>query len=865
MASAPGNYVIANTIPAAGTCQEKVRTYTINITEPIIATISYNAPSYCKNISTLQTISQTGTSGGTYSVSPNGGLFIDVNTGAINPSLSSPGIYTVIYGITGSGVCTTANPTTQVEIFLLPNILQPAAVTVCNSYQLPTLTVGNYYSQSGGLGTPLDITVQIIAPQTTVYIYAINSNGCYNEKSFTVTINTIPSPTYTVTQSTCTTPTGSITVTSPVSAGGTLPTNLFISEVTDADAGSLTYVELFNGTGVSVDLANYKLKVYNNGNATTSCDLTLSGTMANNSVKVIAIGSTTNAGAVIPNLVFAACGGVNIDDNIRLTTLTNVEVDLWGRTDGVAFTPANQPGYTYRRNITTTAPSTTWDAADWTALDPENYTNVGSYSYSISNYQYSIDNGAFQSGTTFTNLAVGNHTLVVRDVTTGCFSSPVAVFIDPVNPIPSVTSFTYSTPVCQNATSNPIPDTSAVGFTTGGTFTSNPATGIDINPNTGEITLATTTSGTYIITYVIVFNPTTCQVASSSTFTIVINPIVTPAVGFSYNTTICQNAQPSLSPTLLSGFTFGGTFSTTTGLMINDSTGVINLATSTAGLYTITYAVNANTSICQVANSSTFNITINPVITPVTGFSYNTPFCPSDAAVLQSPITVTGFTNGGTFTSTTGLSIDALTGGINLNNSTPGNYNITYTITANPATCQVAGTNTTQVTIIAPVTIELTGGCQSVSYILTATPVNGSFVPETATYSWENASGIVVGTTQSIVVTVIGAYTVTVTVAGCETVSSPFSVDSIFCVIQKGISVNNDGLNDTFDLTGYDVKNLSIFNRLGVKIYSRNNYIDEWGGQSDNGDELPDGTYYYVIGRNNGETKTGWIYINRAQ
>ena len=40
---------------------------------------------------------------------------------------------------------------------------------------------------------------------------------------------------------------------------------------------------------------------------------------------------------------------------------------------------------------------------------------------------------------------------------------------------------------------------------------------------------------------------------------------------------------------------------------------------------------------------------------------------------------------------------------------------------------------------------------------------------------------------------------------------------------------------------------------------------DEWGGKSDDGDELPDGTYYFIIDRNNGETKTGWIYINRAQ
>jgi flagellar hook assembly protein FlgD len=54
---------------------------------------------------------------------------------------------------------------------------------------------------------------------------------------------------------------------------------------------------------------------------------------------------------------------------------------------------------------------------------------------------------------------------------------------------------------------------------------------------------------------------------------------------------------------------------------------------------------------------------------------------------------------------------------------------------------------------------------------------------------------------------------------------------------------------------------LSIFNRNGLKVYSKSNYTNEWIGQSDNGDQLPDGTYYYVIDFNdNLPAKTGWIY-----
>ena len=56
---------------------------------------------------------------------------------------------------------------------------------------------------------------------------------------------------------------------------------------------------------------------------------------------------------------------------------------------------------------------------------------------------------------------------------------------------------------------------------------------------------------------------------------------------------------------------------------------------------------------------------------------------------------------------------------------------------------------------------------------------------------------------------------------------------------------------------------LSIYNRYGTKVYSKSNYVNEWFGQSDKNDELPDGTYYYVIERDTVDAKSGWIYINR--
>jgi gliding motility-associated-like protein len=872
-ASTPGNYVVTNTVAATATCVQFVKSYTINISEPTSATISYSSTSYCKSVTTLQTVTQTGTTGGSYSAIPNVGLSINPTTGEINPSLSSPGIYNVVYGLPGS-ICTTGNPSTQVEIIANPNIPQPASVAACNSTLLPALTIGNYYSQSqltGAGSTPLDISAPITTNQT-IYVYAVGSGGCSNEKSFNVTINTVPVPTYTVPQSNCTTATGSVTVTGPIGTSAPTPANLFISEVTDANTGSLTYVEIYNGTGAPVNLANYKLRTFNNGSATftAGCDNILSGTLANNSVHVVSIGTSAITTGVVPNQTFNGCTGVNQDDCIKLMTLTNTVVDLWGRTDGIAFTPLNQAGYTYRRLNTATLPSTTWNPADWTTLDPEDYTNVGSYSLATSNYEYSIDNGVtFQAGLTFNNLAPGNHILIVKDLITGCSSSPITINIGTINPIQTVTTFDYPTPVCQNATSNPIPQNFGAGFTTGGVYSEDSTTTglVFINSSTGEIDLVNSTPGQHTIVYTVADQPAICLVGGSSSAPIVINPVITPVIGFTYPVAICKNAQATLSPTLAIGFSPFATFSATpSGLAINPSTGVIDIANSTAGVYSIVVNVPADSSssVCRVAatTSPAVSLEIKPVITLETGFNYDTPFCASTGAEL--PNLNTGFATGGTFSSTNGLIINPSTGAIDLT-STPGAYTVTYNVTPNATNCEVAPPGTTQIMIIPPVTIDLAGGCQSANYILTATPVNGSFVPETASYSWHNASGIEVGTTQSITVTQVGVYTVTITVDGCSTESLPFDVTSIFCVIQKGISVNNDGLNDTLDLTGFDVKKLTIFNRLGMKVYTRSNYINEWGGKSDSGDELPDGTYYYIIEQRSGTVKTGWIYINRAQ
>ncbi|MGY5849907.1 Ig-like domain-containing protein [Salegentibacter sp. F14] len=89
-------------------------TATLTVTQVPTAEISYN--NTCSS-ETLLDVSLTGTnnySGGTFS--SNSGLSIDAGSGRINPSLSTPGIYTVTYTIPASEGCEEITVSTEVNI-----------------------------------------------------------------------------------------------------------------------------------------------------------------------------------------------------------------------------------------------------------------------------------------------------------------------------------------------------------------------------------------------------------------------------------------------------------------------------------------------------------------------------------------------------------------------------------------------------------------------------------------------------------------------------------------------------------------------------------------------------------------------------
>jgi gliding motility-associated-like protein len=318
------------------------------------------------------------------------------------------------------------------------------------------------------------------------------------------------------------------------------------------------------------------------------------------------------------------------------------------------------------------------------------------------------------------------------------------------------------------------------------------------------------------------FTPNTGQCANNNTFTVTITPQITPTFSFGNNLTICAGATtPSLPATSTNGIL--GTWNPA--VVDNTSNG------------TYTFTPDAN----QCATAFTYSVNVTPEVIPTFGFGNSLTACQGVSVQVLLP-TLSNNSISGTWDPST---IDASILGQTIYTFTPDNgqcaRNSTFTVTVNP---------------IPQFTIS--GGCDGNDYVLEIVQDNQNI----NTVDWYFNTNVI-GQGNSIVIAGEGEYTAVATNAfNCDN-SAQFDVTNDFCTIPKGVSANNDGDNDNFDLSNLNVDRLQIFNRWGMVVYEQKNYTDQWDGRSSDGKELPDGTYYYIIEQRSGKTFTGWVYLIR--
>jgi hypothetical protein len=127
------------------------------------------------DLTTPQTVTLTGTgtfTGGTYSALP--GLTINATSGAITPSTSTPGTYTVTYTVTASGGCPGVTATTSVTIdpIITPTFNTVAAI--CSGATLTPLPTTSLNNINGSWLPALNNTTT-----TTYTVYANCRTVCH--------------------------------------------------------------------------------------------------------------------------------------------------------------------------------------------------------------------------------------------------------------------------------------------------------------------------------------------------------------------------------------------------------------------------------------------------------------------------------------------------------------------------------------------------------------------------------------------------------------------------------------------------------------------------------------------------------------
>src|SRR4029077_19399840 len=129
--------------------------------------------------------------------------------------------------------------------------------------------------------------------------------------------------------------------------------------------------------------------------------------------------------------------------------------------------------------------------------------------------------------------------------------------------------------------------------------------------------------GTYTITYS--FTNGTCS--NTTTTSITINALPTATIAYA-GSPYCATGTATVTQTGLAG----GTYTAPAGVTINGATGDINLPSSTAGTYTVTYTFSNGTC----SNTTTTSITINALPTATIAYA-GSPYCATGtAAVTQT-------------------------------------------------------------------------------------------------------------------------------------------------------------------------------------------------------------------------------------
>jgi len=781
-----------------------------------------------------------------------------------------------------------------IYIFVILFSASISAQTTNASPQCTNPVISSVFPATGPVGTTVTITGSGF--QTGAGISSVKFGGV-SAASYTVISDTslkalVPANanngSISATTETCTGTGGNFTVTysncSTSSFGGS---EIYISELYDQKTGSGGMVELYNPTNNAITLTGtYVLQRYGNisdNSPTPGYILNLNGTIDPESTFLVA-GSLPNPAICIAppnNNDNSFVSGFNDNDKIEL--LKN------GQRIDIVNTPSSQPGFTMIRKPDAVAPAAVYNNNDWNIIlhndtTPNNYCdNLGSHGTTTppapSITMQPVNTPICPGGDSFFEIAI---------------SAPAG--------------FTYQWKILNAAGNwaNVVNNANYSGATTNKLILNDIPASFGGNQYYCVATLGTCVLVSNAVQLPLLAAPAApVAVVTQPTCTSAAIITVTPVTGVTYSidginyqtSNIFNNVAANTYNVIVKNA--AGCVSPAVAVTVNPAPGapaapvaVVTQATCTSAatitvtpVAGVTYSIDGinyqSSNIFNNVVANTYNVTVKNAagcVSPAVAVTVNpAPGAPgAPVAVVTQPTCTTPATITVTPVAGVTYSID----GINyqasniFNNVAANTYNVTI---KNAAGCVSPAITVTvnQGNGIIP-EIGSTEGCRETisgrKYILEALPLNNSFDIGTSAFEWRDASGQLLssgentfdatGYFQENTVQFPLNIRVKVTANGGCSQTFTFTINGIFCDVPKGISPNNDSKNDSFNLAGLNVSRLLIYNRYGKEVYSKNNYVNEWHGQGSNDNELPTGTYYYII-EASGTSKTGWVYINR--
>ncbi len=745
----------------------------------------------------------------TYSWSPATGL--SSTTGSV---VTATPIITTTYVVTGtSGTCSSKD---SVVISVAPSptlIVIASSNTICTSGSA-TLTANGATTYSWSPATGLSSTTgsMVIASPiiTTTYVVTGTSGTCSSKDS--VVINIAPSPTLIVSASSntiCTSGSATLTANGATTYSWSPATGLSSTTGSVVIANPIittTYVV----TGTSGTCSSKDSVVINIAPSPTLIVSASSNTICTSgSSTLTANGATTYSWSPATGLSSTTGSVVTATPIITTTYVVTGTSGTCSSKDSLVITVV--PVLT----LTVSASSNTICTSGSSTLTANGATT----------YSWSPATGlSSTTGSVVTANPIITTTYVVTGTSGTCSSKDSLV----ITVVPVLT-------LTVSASSNTICTSSSATLTASGasTYSWSPATGL--SSTTGSVVTANPIITT---TYVVTGTSGTCSSKDSLVITVVPSPTITVSAS---SNTICTGNSSTLTA---NGAT---TYSWSPATGLSSTTGSVVTATPTI---TTTYSVIGTSGACSATQTITITVNPLPVVTITPGGA--TTFCQGGNVVLSA-------SPGSSYVWSTGATTQSIT----VNSS--GNYSVTVTNG---------------------------NGCSATSAVIAVTvnplPTAGFTSAQTAplTYSFTNTSSNATsyvwnfGDTQTSTATnpvnmyaTAGNYTVTLiatNACGTDTFRQVITVTNVVSEFEffNGYSPNGDNHNDYWNipmLGYYKTNTVLIINRWGNEVWKGINYDNKtvlWTGKNMNGDDLADGTYYYIITYNNTE-KRGWVFIKR--